>query len=335
MRHGEQVSAFERAFADYVNAKHAVAMTNGTVTLEVALLALGIQHGEKVATTALTMAATTIGILNAGGVPHHVDVNPDTWLMKAPRDWFGVSLPVSLYGLHAKPHYPRSIDDAAQTLRPHDAGFDFTSYSLQRSKIINTGEGGVLVTNDEGLATEAREIASLGYKLGASQSRIDSNTIKSPTYNRHYRIRSLNARMNDLTAAEGLKQLARAEYLLEERADCAAAYIEAIGQCAWMTRQRVPDGATHDYWTYAVACDTSDRANQLCALVVKYKGERFYPAWRLTFDEPAFRHLDPGPDACLIARSLQPRLVQMQCNDLASAERNATALRLAIQEIGA
>ena len=133
------------------------------------------------------------------------------------------------------------------------------------------------------------------------------------------------------------------------RSQVAALYRGAIEGCAWITPQHVPEGCEHSWWTYAVACDTPQRALLLADAIVKHGGERPYPAWRLTYDEPAFLHLPylakGGPAAvyrkersvsfCPVAESLQPRLLQFQTNDLASAERNATALRAAIQEIGA
>src|SRR6185312_7178788 len=114
----------------------------------------------------------------------------------------------------------------------------------------------------------------------------------------------------------------------------------------------VHEGWTHDYWTFAVACDTPERAARLADAMVAHGGERPYPAWRLTYQEPAFAHLgvnqatercsfesgtalDPRPvtvrGLCPVAESLQPRLLQFQTNHLASADRNAAALRKAIE----
>ena len=349
MKSGSAVAAFERDFASYVHAKYAIALVNGTATLHTALVALGVQPGDRVAVPPLTMSATTIAVLHAGAVPVFCDVDPETWLM-APGLAFGpCQLGVSLYGLHGRGY---DIDDAAQTLRPHSSHL-FTSYSFQASKILSTGEGGMLVTNDEELATRAREFSSLGYRMRADQPRIDPATIKSPTFDRHHSI-GWNYRMNDLTASLGLKMLNIADSLLMDRAEAADTYRQAITGCAWLTPQHVPEGSTHDYWTYAVACDTPERALWLADAIVRHGGERPYPAWKLTYHEPAFMHLASSRmvrgaevpltirgmtayemeyvSPCPIAESLQPRLLQFQTNDLASAERNATALRLAIQE---
>jgi perosamine synthetase len=338
--HGESVSLFERAFAQRVGAKWAVAMSNGTLTLQAALVALGVKRGDKVATVPLTMAATSISILNVGATPVFVDVDPKTWLMDPiEAAHIGYQIPVSLYGLN----YPfachdtwgraLTIDDAAQTLRKHDSRFAFTSYSTQRSKIISTGEGGVLVTDDESLAVGAREYASLGYRMRVDQSRIDSAAIKSPDYARHYSL-GINGRMNDVTAELGLRELDSAEDLLEERDAAAGHYHFAMEQCEWIIPQHHPIGYRHDFWCYAVALKDKSLWRPLTDAIVRNGGEMPYGAWALTFDEPAFRHLKPA-GGTPIASDLQPRLVQFQTNDLASAERNATAVRKAIGEIDA
>lgn len=357
MNHGFSVAAFERAFAEYVGAKYAIALVNGTATLHTALVALGVQPGDRVAVPPLTMSATTLAVLQAGAVPVFCDVDPATWLMeRPPADLICPAIPVSLYGLHAGLYGRCTINDAAQTLALHQDDHDFTSYSFQASKILALGEGGMLVTNDEALATRAREFSSLGYRMRADQPRIDPAVLKSPTYERHHWPLAFNYRMNDLTAAEGLQKLARiyaerdfitrealpdtryVDLALQERAKCAALYRSAIAGCDWLTPQHVPEGWTHDYWAYAVVMRASSIQHPrewpvFTDTIVRHGGERPYGAWRLTYQEPAFRHLAPD-GTCPIAEDLQPRLLQFQTNNMVSAERNAEALRRAIREIG-
>lgn len=329
MKNGAEVQAFERAFAQYVGARYAIALCNGTATLHTALEALGVNPGDRVAVPPLTMASTTIAVLHAGGVPVFCDVDTTMWLMHA-QVHDVETMPVSLFGLH-QPDPDASVDDAAQTLRPH-VGTGFTSYSFQASKILALGEGGMLVTNDEALATRAREFSSLGYRMVPDQPRIDPAVLKSPTYARHHTI-GWNYRMNDLTARKGLKRLEVVGQLLAVRQEAAALYRQAIAGCSWLTPQHVPEGWTHDYWTFAVATDTASRCVVLLDAVERQGGERPYAAWRLTYQEPAFRHLAPD-GACPVAESLQPRLMLFQTNNLASAARNAKALRRAITELG-
>lgn len=369
MRNGESVAAFEAAFAAYVGARYAIALVNGTATLHTALVALGVRPGDRVAVPPLTMSATTLAVLQAGAVPVFCDVDPETWLMQVPVDPDLWRLPVSLYGLSAPwGGDARMVDDAAQTLRKH-SGAAFTSYSFQASKILALGEGGMLVTDDEELATRAREFSSLGYRMRADQPRIDPAVLKSPTYARHHWPLAFNYRMNDLTAERGLEIMRespsriyaftdRLDELLGIRRAAAELYADAIAGCSWLTPRHVPEGWTHDYWCWAVALDFErmprGKRGQIwpgslwadfVGLIEKHGGERPYGAWRLTYQEPAFAHLEvsalserPRPETggslCPVAEDLQPRLLQFQTNDLPSAERNAAALRRAIAEVG-
>lgn len=330
MRNGREVAAFEVAFADYVGAHFAIALNSGTSTLHTALRALGVIQGDYVAVPPLTMASTTLAVLHAGAHPVYWDIDPHTWLMDPRSEEVTAYVPVSLYGLHSPWEGPYTIDDAAETLRPHGAAA-FTSYSFQASKILALGEGGMLVTDDGGLAQRAREFSSLGYRMQPMQPRIDPATLKAPTFARHHTI-GWNYRMNDLTAAQGLHELRFADLLLDQRRDAAALYREAHAGCPWLTAQHVPEGWTHDYWTYALACDTAQRAATLSDKVVDFGGERPYAAWRITYHEPALQHL-AKPGTCPIAEALQPRLLQFQTNNLPRAARNATALRMALQDM--
>lgn len=184
MSNGTAVAAFEKAFAEYVGAEYAIGLCNGTATLHTALAAVGVGPGDSVAVPPLTMSATTMAVLLAGATPVFVDVDPATWLMGPAADAY--LMPVSLFGLHAAiPVGAIVVDDAAQTLRPHDHRAAFTSYSFQNSKILPLGEGGALATNDPELARRARWFSSLGYDMDPSVPRIDPATLKHPAHSRH------------------------------------------------------------------------------------------------------------------------------------------------------
>ena len=347
------VAEFERAFADYVGAAYAIALCNGTSTLHTALVALGVKPGDPVAVPPLTMSATTIAVLHAGAVPVFCDVDPDTWLMDlAPDFWDMHKVTVSLYGLHT--HFMNDafklvVDDAAQTLRRHIGGKNggvrdywghFTSYSFQASKILALGEGGMLVTNDEELAVRAREFSSLGYRMRADQPRIDSRVIRDPAYERHHTL-GWNYRMSEHVAKMGkvcLDQIGGSgvtpvEAWRSRRVKCAGYYRDAVAGCPWITPQHVPPGWTHDYWCYAVALEHRDLWHPFVDAIERHGGERPYAAWRLTYQEPAFRHLAED-GCCPVAEDLQPRLAQFQTNDLESAHKNADAVACAIREVG-
>lgn len=332
MKNGQAVAGFERAFAEYVGAEYAIALCNGTATLHTALVALGVRPGDRVAVPPLTMSSTNIAVLHAGGVPVFVDVDPDTWLMRLDYSKeTRTQVPVSLYGLHMDWCGLADVDDAAQTLRPHGAAA-FTSYSFQASKILATGEGGMLVTNDEELARRAREFSSLGYRMDPRQPRIDPAKIKHPTFERHHGL-GYNYRMADEVAKLGRIQLSQADWLLECRRKAAKHYAAAVKGCPWITPQHVPSGWAHDYWTYAVALESADLWEPFTRAIVRHGGEMPYGAWRISYFEPAMKGL-AEPGCCPVAEDLQPRLVQGQTNSVPTAEANADAWRMAIKDVG-
>ena len=356
VNNGTVVQQFEEAFAEYVGARFGIALNSGTSTLHTALVAMGVRPGDKVAVPPLTMASTTLAVLHAGAVPGFADVDPDTWLInpfsvcdRLPVFGTPYGIPVSLYGLHGKWNSPHIVDEAAQTLRPHGGeygGAGFTSYSFQASKILPLGEGGMLVTDSEALATKARSFSSLGYNMDPKQPRIDPATLKHPDFARHHSL-GWNYRMSDAVAEIGLAFpmidgwpmtfTQGVDIIKEQRRLCAHRYREAIQGCDWLTPQHVPDGWQHDYWTFAVATDTPERCLWLLDAMERHGGERPYPAWRISYFEP-FMANHPRytweHQRCPVAESLQPRLVQFQTNHLASAEQNAKALRKAIEEAG-
>lgn len=344
MNNGKVVAEFEREFSAFVGAEYAVAMNSGTATLHVALAALD-EHGDKhdalaldrvVAVPPLTMAATTLAVLHAGMRPRFVDVDPDTWLMKLGDVRADeVAMPVSLYGLHTPIRPAMMVDDAAQTLRRH-SGCPFTSYSLQASKILATGEGGVLVTNDEELADIARSVSSLGYDLSGS-SVIDPETLKSPTHIRHVRV-GWNYRMADAVARQALVALEWADITKRCRTASAHWYNNATAGMKWLRQQHVPAGWTHDYWTYAVALESPELVRPFQDAVVSQGGERPYAAWRLTYHEPALEYLGhvwKSEGECPVAEDLQPRLVQLQTNYRShdAMARNGDAVARACRDI--
>lgn len=350
MKNGNIVSEFEKVFADYVGAEYAIALCNGTATLHTALKACG-HTMQSVAVPPLTMSATSLAVLHAGGAPHYWDVDPRTWIWNNdiyPRIDNDFLIPVSLFGLRRPDyydiaHYQYVIDDAAQTLRQHAPGANFTSYSFQASKILSLGEGGMLTTNDQDMARKAREFSSLGYRMYATQARIDPATLKSPDALRHFSI-GFNYRMNDFTAAAGLVKMRTHPHLAALTIDClrydrqcaAERYMAAIAECTWIKAQHVPDGWAHDYWCFPVAVFSRALRDELVDRVTQAGAEMPYGAWALSYNEPALKaheRLDVV-NFCPHAESVQPRLIQFQTNDAEAAQRNAIALSMVIDEMG-
>jgi dTDP-4-amino-4,6-dideoxygalactose transaminase len=180
---GPKAAAFEEAFAAYQGAAHGILMSNGTVTMEVALKALGIGWGDEVIIPALTFSATVYAPIAAGALPVIVDVTPDTWtidpdLVEAAitprtRAIMPVHLGHQMADMDRLMDIARSRDLAVVEDCAHAHGQqwngmgagcigDFGSFSHQSSKIMTAGEGGSLLTNDERLARLAHSIIDCG-----------------------------------------------------------------------------------------------------------------------------------------------------------------------------
>ena len=203
---GVNAAAFEEAFAAYQGARHGVLMMNGTVTMEVACKALDVGWGDEVIVPALTFAATAYAPMAAGALPVIVDVTPETWCIDPDRVEAAITprtraiIPVHLGHQMAdmdrlteiaNRHGLAVIEDCAhahgQEWRGRGAGCigDFGSFSHQSSKILTSGEGGTLLTNDDTLARRAHSIIDCGRAKDAEE--------KEFTFGANYRLSELNA----------------------------------------------------------------------------------------------------------------------------------------------
>jgi dTDP-4-amino-4,6-dideoxygalactose transaminase len=203
---GTNAARFEEAFAAYQGARHGVLMVNGTVTMEVALKALGIGWGDEVIVPALTFAATAYAPMAAGALPVIVDVTTDTWTIDPDQIEAAITpktravMPVHLG--HQMADMDRIMDIAgrhglavvedcahAHGQRWNDRGAgcigQFGSFSHQSSKILTAGEGGTLLTSDDDLARRAHSIVDCG--------RAKDDAEQEYTFGANYRLGELHA----------------------------------------------------------------------------------------------------------------------------------------------
>jgi len=230
---GPNAAEFESRFAEYQGAAHGVLMGNGTITMEVALKALGIGWGDEVIVPALTFAATAYAVIAAGALPVIVDVTRDTWTIDPGQVEAAITsntraiIPVHLahqmadmdaIASIAARHGLAVVEDCAhapgQRWRDRGAGCigEFGSFSHQSSKILTAGEGGSLLTGDEQLARRAHSI-------------IDCGRPKDPA-EREYTF-GANYRLGELHAALLVTQLDRFPQQQAERAENGA-YLEEL-----------------------------------------------------------------------------------------------------------
>jgi perosamine synthetase len=251
---GARVRAFEEAFAEAMGARFAVATSNGTTALYLALVAHGVGPGDEVITSPLTFIATANAIAQTGARPVMADVDDSLNLdpeaaaaLIGPRT--KVIMPVHLHGnpadMHAfaklaDRHGLALIQDACQAVGAHIGGqplgaFGTAAYSLYATKNITTGEGGMVITNDPKVA---ETIASLRHQAYSNKPYV------------HEAI-GYNYRMTEMQAAIGVVQLGRLAQITERRRSNAGYYDINI-KSSRFTRPRILPGHEHVYHQYTL-----------------------------------------------------------------------------------
>ena len=259
---GPKASEFETAFAAYQGARHGILMVNGTITMEVALKALGIGWGDEVIVPALTFVATAYAPMAAGALPVIVDVEPRTWTIDLDQVEAAITpktkavIPVHLGQQMADMdrlmdiavrHGLAVVEDCAhahgQMWSGQGAGCigDFGSFSHQSSKILTSGEGGTLLTSDDGLARRAHSIIDCGRPKDVEE--------KEYTFGANYRL-------GELHAALLVTQMAKFEGQRAER-EATAAYLEEVAEQVpgVMVKPRDPRITRWSFYNYLFAID--------------------------------------------------------------------------------
>jgi perosamine synthetase len=254
---GEYLPKFEGEFAKFCGAKHGVAVTSGTTALEVAVAAAGIGAGDEVLMSACTNIATALAVYRNNAISVPVDSEATTWNLDldlvesliTPRT--KAILPVHIYGhpvdmdrcnAIAKQHNLVVIEDAAEAhgaeVRGKRVGglSDMGCFSFYANKIITTGEGGMVVTNDDKLAKQLRLLRNLAF----GQPRF------------YHEVPGYNFRMTGMQAAFGLAQLRKIDRFIEERRRVAHAYNAALENIAELQLPPELPWAKNVYWMYSV-----------------------------------------------------------------------------------
>lgn len=219
---GRFVGDFEKAFSERFG-KPSIATSSGTAALHIALLSLGIGHGDEVLVPDLTFGTTASVVMATGAKPVFVDIDPATWCLSKDRALAAVckrtraAIPVHLYGLDAGDFSELGvpiIEDACEALGIVPMRGAMTAYSFFGNKTITTGEGGMLCGN-----------------FGNAKLWRDGGF--TPDY--RFAVPGLNYRMSNMQAALGLAQFERFDYLANRRARNAQRYADALhGKGRWL-----------------------------------------------------------------------------------------------------
>lgn len=265
---GPRVAEFEQAIAGYVGAKHAIATSNCTTALHLALLAADVGPGDEVICPSFSFIATANAIVHCGATPVFVDIarrtyNIDPALIEAaitprtraivPVDQIGLPADMTAVNEIARRHGLKVVEDAAPSLGATigearvGSLSDFTCFSFHPRKSITTGEGGIITTNDDAAASWLRSVRS----HGASTSDLARHT-SGTTEIEEYRELGYNYRMTDIQGAVGLVQLGRLDEILAARRRLAQRYDTLFASEGKLSTPFVPAGSAHTYQSYCV-----------------------------------------------------------------------------------
>ena len=271
---GPKIAEFEKMVADYVGAKYAVAISNGTSALHAACFAAGIQPGDEVITTPLTFAASSNCVLYCGGTPVFADVDPKTYnidpedIRRKITDKTKAIIAVHLAGqpcdmdeIHkiAKEHDLLVIEDGAHALGSVYKGkkvgtlSDMTTFSFHPVKPITTGEGGMIVTDNEEFYQKMMLFRSHG--ITRDENLMTRND--GPWFYQQLDL-GYNYRITDIQCALGCSQMKKLDRFLALRKEIVARYNEAFADCEnIVTPYQLPETESgwHLYMVQVKNCD--------------------------------------------------------------------------------
>jgi perosamine synthetase len=260
---GVHVAEFEQTIASYLGTDHAVAVSNCTAALLLALLALEVGRGDRVAVTTYSWPATANVIVQCGAEPVFVDIDPETFNMDAnalertlantkvkavlPVHTFGGMADMTQIAEVASRHGAALVEDAACALgaelngRKAGTWGRLACFSFHPRKAITTGEGGMITTNDAALARQLRILRNHGQDPDAAAP--------------DFVAAGYNMRMTEFQAALGVTQMKKVERIIENRRMLAERYGELIGGNA-LTPPKASPASRHVYQSYVALLPT-------------------------------------------------------------------------------
>jgi len=339
---GEWVTRFEAALVEYTGARFAVAMSSGTSALHLATQAVGVLPGDEVIVPSLSFVATANAVSYAGAIPHFVDVSSDTLgldplalddyleqiadlgedkpINKATGRRISAIIPMHCFGhpvdmdkllLVSKKWGIPAVEDAAEALgsfrgAQHMGTLGLAGvFSFNGNKIITTGGGGAIVTNDPKIATYARHLSTTA-------------KVSHPWEFDHDQV-GYNYRMPNLNAALGWSQLQRLDKSLKKKRQLAADYQDAFSNIDDIWIMSEPQGAKSNYWLNALIL--GDHSANLRDHILKEAhsvGMSLRPAWRLLHQLKPYENHPRAP--LKVSEELQPRIVNLPSSPFLARE---------------
>lgn len=260
---GSYVTAFEEAFAKYCGVKYAVAVCNGTVAIHLALSALGIGKGDEVIIPSFTMIATAFAVCYTGATPVFVDADKDTFNIDVTKIEEKITsktkaiIPVHIFGNMcnmdeieriAKKHNLFIIEDSAEA---HGAEYkgkksgsfsDIASFSFFANKNLTTGEGGMVVTENEEYYKKCKYFKNMCFPVDAPRVYLHDDI-------------GFNYRMSNLHAAIGLAQVEKADEYRDMRIKNAKLYMKYLSEVPGILFQKDEEYSLNVHWMNTIVID--------------------------------------------------------------------------------
>ena len=262
---GPKVKEFEIAFAKRHKVKHALAVSNCTTALHLALLACGIKEGDEVIVPAFTWVSTANVVRYCNATPVFIDIDPVTFNMDVSQIKDRITertkaiIPVHLFGLctdveFIKTNFPflKIVEDGACAAgaalhgKPAGSMGDIGCFSFHPRKSITTGEGGMLTTNDDQLAAHLDMLRNHGASISEEQRHHGPR----PYILAAYDIVGYNYRMTDLQGTLGIVQLRKLDRFIDERNQWAEYYISELKDIQWLRMPHTPKGHKHGWQSF-------------------------------------------------------------------------------------
>ena len=297
---GNYLGEFEASWAKYCDRKHGIGTTSGTTALQVAMLALELPPGSEVIIPTFTIVSCALAVLYAGLVPVLVDCDPETLNIDVTKIEQKITsktkaiMPVHIYGHSvdmdpilelAKKYDLKIIEDAAEA---HGAEYkgkkcgsfgDISCFSFYANKIITTGEGGMLLTNDDVLSDRIKNIINLYLNVGTKRFFHDGL--------------GFNYRLTNVQAAIGLAQVENIDNILKIKRSIGTEYTKELSEVGGIKPLVVKDWASPVYWMYGILIDETIPldANQFSNLLQNY-GVQTRPFFLGMHEQPIFKKLN-------------------------------------------
>ena len=281
---GPKVKEFEEKIAEYLGVKYAIAVTNCTSALHLALLSIGVKEGDEVLVADYTFPATGHSVLYCGAKPVFIDVDLRTYninpelIEEKITDKTKAIIPVHTFGQPAEmedimkiaeEYNLKVIEDAACALgakyRNRYAGTigDIGCLSFHARKGITTGEGGMVVTNNEKLADKIRNLSVFGMTSAWNREKSDDFIIPEFTE------LGYNYKMSDITAAVGVAQLKKLYKIIERKRDLARYWDGKLRDIKLIEAPYISENVKHIYQSYVALVDNRINRNKLIETLTK------------------------------------------------------------------